>query len=48
MGRLGTRTPNGVAYDLHQPAFDVDERCLEIGVDVLETAARQFLDRPAS
>jgi amidohydrolase len=48
MGRLGTRTPNGVTHDLHQPAFDVDERCLEIGVDVLETAARQFLDRPAS
>jgi len=43
MARLGTRTPGGVTYDLHQPTFDVDEGCLQVGVDVLVTAARRYL-----
>lgn len=42
MARLGTRTPGGVTHDLHQPTFDVDEGCLEIGVAVLESAVRGY------
>jgi amidohydrolase len=43
MARLGVRTPGGRTYDLHQAAFDVDERCLDIGVRVLDAAARAYL-----
>ena len=39
MGRLGTRTPGGPTYDLHQAAFDVDERAIGVGVRVLTSAA---------
>ncbi len=42
MARLGVRAPGGPSYDLHQPAFDVDERCLEIGVRVLVEATRAY------
>ena len=36
MARLGVR-PAGqaVAPDIHQPTFDVDERCIAVGVKVL-------------
>jgi amidohydrolase len=34
--RLGVRTPgNTVPMDLHQPDFDVDERCIPVGVQLL-------------
>jgi amidohydrolase len=39
MARLGTRTPGGPTYDLHQAAFDVDERAIGVGVRVLTSAA---------
>jgi amidohydrolase len=39
MARLGTRTPGGPTYDLHQAAFDVDERAIAVGVRVLASAA---------
>lgn len=39
MARLGVRAPGGPTYDLHQGSFDVDERAIGIGVQVLVTAA---------
>lgn len=39
MARLGVRVPGVVGGDLHQPGFDVDERCLAIGVRLLVGAA---------
>jgi len=40
LARLGTRTPgSGVDFDIHQPAFDVDERAIGIGVRLLAAAA---------
>ena len=39
MGRLGTRTPDGATYDLHQGDFRVDERAIAIGAKVLACAA---------
>lgn len=39
MGRLGTRTPDGPTYDLHQGNLRVDERAVAIGAKVLATAA---------
>jgi amidohydrolase len=39
MARLGVRTPGTHPYDLHQPGFDVDERCIGIGVRFLTAAA---------
>jgi amidohydrolase len=41
MGRLGVHTPGGPYHDLHQPAFDVDERCLDLGAAVLAGATRR-------
>lgn len=35
MARLGTRTPGGPTYDLHQGDLRVDERCVAIGAKVL-------------
>jgi len=35
MGRLGTRTPDGPTYDLHQGNLRVDERAIAIGAKVL-------------
>jgi amidohydrolase len=43
MARLGTRTPGGRTHDLHQAAFDVDEKCLAVGVGLLTEAARSYL-----
>jgi amidohydrolase len=39
MGRLGTRTPGGPTFDLHQGNLRVDERCVAIGAKVLAQAA---------
>lgn len=39
MGRLGTRTPGGPTYDLHQGDLRVDERATPIGARVLASAA---------
>lgn len=46
LARLGTRVPGGRTYDLHQGAFDVDERCLAVGTAALTAAARAFLAAP--
>ncbi|MCM3920873.1 amidohydrolase [Frankia sp. AiPs1] len=49
LARLGTRVPGGPTYDLHQGAFDVDERAVGIGVRLLTGAALELLRRaPAS
>ncbi len=39
MGRLGTRTPDGPTYDLHQGNLRIDERAISVGAKVLATAA---------
>lgn len=39
MGRLGTRTPGGPTYDLHQGNLRVDDRAVAIGARVLASAA---------
>jgi metal-dependent amidase/aminoacylase/carboxypeptidase family protein len=39
MARLGVRPPGAHPYDLHQPGFDVDERCIGIGVRLMTSAA---------
>jgi amidohydrolase len=39
MGRLGTRSPGGPTYDLHQGNLRVDERATGIGAKVLANAA---------
>jgi amidohydrolase len=39
MGRLGTRTPGGPTYDLHQGDLRVDEAATAIGAKVLAAAA---------
>jgi amidohydrolase len=43
MGRLGTRTPGGPTYDLHQGNLRVDERATAIGARVLANAAVRAL-----
>jgi amidohydrolase len=39
MGRLGTRTPGGPTYDIHQGNLRVDERATAIGAQVLAATA---------
>jgi amidohydrolase len=39
MGRLGTRTPGGPTYDLHQGDLRIDERAVGVGAKVLAAAA---------
>ncbi len=39
MGRLGTRTPDGPTYDLHQGNLRIDERAIMVGAKVLAAAA---------
>lgn len=43
MARLGVRRPGGPAYDLHQGGFDVDERCIDVGVRLLTATALEAL-----
>ena len=46
LARLGVRTPGNLdAVDLHQPTFDVDERCIDTGVRLLVGAC--LVDRGA-
>ncbi|MBA3782878.1 MAG: amidohydrolase [Nocardioides sp.] len=45
MGRLGTRTPGGPTYDLHQGNLRVDEGATAIGARVLAEAAVVALTR---
>jgi len=39
MGRLGTRSPDGPTYDLHQGNLRVDDRAVAMGAKVLASAA---------
>ena len=39
MGRLGTRTPDGPTFDLHQGNLRIDERAIAVGAKVLACAA---------
>ncbi len=39
MARLGTRTPGGPTYDLHQGDLRVDDRCVSLGARLLAEAA---------
>lgn len=39
LARLGTRTPGGRTFDLHRGDFDVDERAVGVGVQLLTAAA---------
>jgi amidohydrolase len=43
MGRLGTRTPGGPTYDLHQGDLVVDERATAVGAKVLAAVALDAL-----
>lgn len=38
MARLGTRTPGGRSFDLHQADFQIDERAIDVGTRVLAAA----------
>lgn len=44
MARLGTRTPDGPTYDLHQGDLRVDDRCVPIGAELLASVALEALD----
>ena len=35
MARLGVRTPGQPTADIHRPTFDVDERCIAVGVRLM-------------
>ena len=40
LARLGVRSPGSkVAMDLHQSSFDVDERCISVGVQLMAGVA---------
>jgi amidohydrolase len=40
LARLGTRTPgSGADFDIHQPAFDVDERAIGVGIRLMVATA---------
>ncbi|WP_435771952.1 amidohydrolase [Nocardioides sp. SYSU DS0651] len=43
MFRLGTRTPGGTTFDLHQGDFQVDEQAVGVGARVLAGAAARAL-----
>jgi amidohydrolase len=43
MGRLGTRTPGGRTYDLHQGDLVIDERAVGVGAKVLAGVALETL-----
>jgi len=43
MMRLGTRTPGGATYDLHQGNLRVDERCVGVGSRLLAETAVEAL-----
>ncbi|GAA3243138.1 M20 family metallopeptidase [Nonomuraea helvata] len=37
--RLGTRSPGGMTYDIHQGTFDIDEKAIAMGVRVMAATA---------
>jgi amidohydrolase len=43
MARLGTRTPGGPTYDLHQGDLRIDEACVPIGAALLAQVAVEAL-----
>ncbi len=44
--RLGTRPPGSVQeFDIHQPMFDVDERCIAVGLKVMAATALTAIGR---
>jgi metal-dependent amidase/aminoacylase/carboxypeptidase family protein len=43
MMRLGTRSPGGRTYDLHQGDFVADERAIGVGTRVLAAVALRQL-----
>ena len=43
LARLGTRTPGGATYELHQGSLRVDERAISVGAKVMATAALMAL-----
>ena len=45
MMRLGTRTPGGATYDLHQGNLRIDERAIAIGAKLLAQTAARALSR---
>ncbi|WP_007518014.1 MULTISPECIES: amidohydrolase [Pseudofrankia] len=47
LARLGTRTPGGPTYDLHQGDYAVDERAIGVGVRLLAGAAVEAFTRLA-
>ncbi len=47
MARLGTRTPGGPTYDLHQGDLRIDERAVPAGARVLAAAATRSLRQQA-
>ncbi|MBX6389275.1 MAG: amidohydrolase [Frankia sp.] len=48
LARLGTRTPGGRTYDLHQGDFLADERAIGVGTRLLAGAAVEALGRLAT
>jgi amidohydrolase len=40
---LGCAFPDGISRELHTPTFDIDERCLPIGVAILTETVKRFL-----
>jgi amidohydrolase len=44
MGRLGTRTPGGRTYDLHQGDLHIDERSVAVGAKVMAAAVLSTFD----
>jgi metal-dependent amidase/aminoacylase/carboxypeptidase family protein len=47
MARLGTRTPGGPVFDLHQGDLRVDDACLPVGTALLAQTAVTKLGRLA-
>ncbi len=43
MARLGVRPAGSPAYDLHQGSFNVDERCIDVGVRLMTATALEAL-----
>ncbi|MEZ5160373.1 MAG: hypothetical protein R2709_06235 [Marmoricola sp.] len=43
MARLGTRTPGGPTYDLHQGDLQVDERAISLAAKLLSVASLRSL-----
>ncbi len=48
MARLGTRTPGGPVFDLHQGDLRVDDGCVPVGTSLLAQTALTRLDRLVS